>query len=369
MNDIQMESPLIEFHRAAGAELARYFGVLLPAQFDDVLAEYRTASQAVALLDTNFRTVFSLTGPDRARYLNAVLTSNVRDLQPGQGTVGLLLNAQGHILAELQTLACEDKILIIGHALVRDKTAEILEKFIIMDDATLTDETAHTGTIAIEGPLASAIVHDLTGIDLTAMPPRGHAVVNLRSGSGAEISCRLLRSSVFGFTGAEFLVPRDTLSASWGVLAAAVANKGTAIGYRALNALRLEAGIPWFSVDFGEQQIPHEAALENTHISFTKGCYTGQEIVERVRSRGHVNRRLTGVQFDGSETPPSGAALAVNGADAGHITSAAFSPRAGRAIGMAYLRREFAKPGTPIQCGNSNVELIDLPLRSSPAAG
>src|SRR5450631_3142212 len=105
-----LESPLIEKHSAAGAELAAYFGVKLPAQFSDPAAEYRLARQAAALVDTNFRAVFSLTGPDHKRYLNAVLTSTVRDLVPGAGTLGLLLNSQGHILAELETLALADRL-------------------------------------------------------------------------------------------------------------------------------------------------------------------------------------------------------------------------------------------------------------------
>src|SRR5437764_15468890 len=99
---MSIDSPLHAFHQSAGAELGQYFGVNLPAQFTDFAAEYRTARQSATLVDTNFRTVFSLTGPDRSRYLNAVLTSNVRDLRAAQGTIGLLLNAQGHILAELE---------------------------------------------------------------------------------------------------------------------------------------------------------------------------------------------------------------------------------------------------------------------------
>ncbi len=101
-------SPLAELHRAAGVGLEPYFGVLLPAQFGDLAAEHRVARETAALIDTNFRAVLSLAGQDRVRYLNAVMTSNVRDLAPGQGNVGLLLNAQGHILAELETLALEE---------------------------------------------------------------------------------------------------------------------------------------------------------------------------------------------------------------------------------------------------------------------
>ncbi|MGH8099967.1 MAG: hypothetical protein ACREIW_01620, partial [Chthoniobacterales bacterium] len=145
-------SPLAQIHSAAGAELETCFDVALPAQFADPLLEYRLAREHIALIDTNFRSIFSLSGPDRARYLNAVLTSNIRDLAAGQSAIGLLLNAQGHILAELIALALEDRLLILGHASVREKTFAILDKFIIMDDATLSDETQTAGTLAIEGP-------------------------------------------------------------------------------------------------------------------------------------------------------------------------------------------------------------------------
>jgi aminomethyltransferase len=365
-----MKTPLADLHVAAGAALAPYFGIELPARFVGFEAEYRQAHKHAALIDTNFRAIFSLSGPDRARYLTAVLTSNVRDLSPdkgamktpGEGAVGLLLNAQGHIQAELETFALEDRLLILGHASVREKTFATLDKFIIMDDATITDETGQSGTLAIEGPAAAAIVRELSGVDLATMAPYGHATADVQTAAGA-IACRVIRHSLFGFPGAEFLVARDALVPLWNVLqSAAQAQLGGAIGYQALNALRLEAGIPWFGADFDEHQIPHEAALENTHISFTKGCYTGQEIVERVRSRGHVNRRRTALAFSGAEPPAAGALLTATGAEVGHVTSAAFSPRAGKPIGMGYVRREHGQPGSKLQCGNSEAQVIELPL-------
>jgi folate-binding protein YgfZ len=365
MNDsasVIAESPLAELHRAAGAPLESYFGVLLPAQFGDTLAEQRIARQTAVLIDTNFRAVFSLSGADRARYLNAVMTSNVRDLAPGQGNVGLLLNAQGHILAELETLALEDRLLLLGHALVREQTFATLDKFIIMDDATLTDETAETGTLAIEGPAAPTIVRDLAGVDLLALPPRGRGMASVKI-AGGELSCCVIRQSLYGFSGAEFLVRREALAALWSALAGAVrAHGGAPIGYRALNALRLEAGIAWFGSDFDQRQIPHEAALEATHISFTKGCYTGQEIVERVRSRGHVNRRLTGLAFDGAAPPEPESKLLAAGAEVGNVTSAAFSPLLGQPIGLGYVRREQGTPGSILQCGEAAAKIIVLPI-------
>src|ERR1700690_4165788 len=153
-----LESPLLDQHKSAGAEVGEYFGTLLPASFGDFGAEYNALRDSVAVADTNFRAIFSLASPDRRRYLNAVLTSNVRDLKPGQGTVGLLLTPQGHIVAEIETLAREDSILAITHTLARERTYSTLQKFIIMDDVTLDDVTPTMGTLDLVGPRAAALL-------------------------------------------------------------------------------------------------------------------------------------------------------------------------------------------------------------------
>jgi folate-binding protein YgfZ len=381
---LSMETPLAAAERAEGGEFAEYFGMRLPAQFPDPLAEYRAARECAALIDTNFRSVFALSGPDRVRYLNAVTSGNIRDLAPGQSAQGLLLNAQGHMLAELLTLVLEDRLLVLSHAFVRQRTFETLDKFIIMDDATLTDETSQTGTLAIEGPQAPEILREITEVDLGQLPAGRHVAAQMRVAGGA-IPCRILRRSEFGLPGAELVLPREALEAAWQALDAAVrARGGLPIGYRALDMLRLEAGIPWYGSDFDEHQIPQEAGIESTHISFTKGCYTGQEIVERVRSRGHVNRRLAGLVFSSAEVPKPGTAiLAVTESadgtspareplEAGHVTSAAFSPLLGKAIGMAYLRREYLAPGTKLLYGSdggeASAEVIELPLQATVAS-
>jgi len=139
---VTLVNPLLDLHRAAGATLGTFLGCELPAQFTNSEAEYRAARDSVVIADTNFHARFRFTGPDRARYLNAILTSNIRDLAPGQGTIGLLLNPQGHILAEIETLALDDSIVGVSHASVRESTAATIEKFIIMDDVTFADESA-----------------------------------------------------------------------------------------------------------------------------------------------------------------------------------------------------------------------------------
>jgi folate-binding protein YgfZ len=350
-----METPLAKLELAEGAKLADFNGCALPKVFSDLDAEYRAARESVALFDTNWHAAITLSGPDRVRYLNAIVTNDIKALSEGSGTLALLLNPQGHILAELEVYALKDKLLALTHASVRERTIETLDKFIIMDDVTLEDVTDQLGSLAIEGPKAGAIFSQATGLAIEGFSEMAFADVAVDA-----VPCHLIRHSHFGLPGAEIIAPREKLEIIWQNLHTAVhAQHGRPIGMQALNALRLEAGIPWFPIDFNDTVIPHEAAVESTHISFSKGCYTGQEIVERVRSRGHVNRRRTQLNFSTQEAPAGGTKLRADGADVGYVTSAAFSPSAGTAIGMGYVRREHNAPGSVVEYDGGAATVID----------
>jgi aminomethyltransferase len=163
--------------------------------------------------------------------------------------------------------------------------------------------------------------------------------------------CRLMRRSHFGSTGFELVSPRAGLAALWqGLSDAAHSCGGGPVGFAALETLRIQAGVKYFGPDFDDTVIPQEAGLETTHISFSKGCYTGQEIVERVRSRGHVNRRLVGLEFETRTPPLHGTKLVVDAKDVGQVTSAAFSPALARVIGLGYVRREHNAVGSLVEC-------------------
>src|SRR5438132_9116636 len=164
---IALNTPLAALHAAAGAKMGVWLGCAMPDTFGDEAAEYRHARDTVALIDKNYRAYLSFTGPDRVRYLNAILTNNIKDLALGHGIVSLLLNPQGHILAEIETYAFADRLLCVSYAMIRERLIEWLNKYIIMDDVTLTDETPRYGTLALEGPKAAAIVKELSGADLT----------------------------------------------------------------------------------------------------------------------------------------------------------------------------------------------------------
>lgn len=353
-----LETPLLAAHEAAGATIGEYFGTRLPARFGDFAAEYAALRRSVALVDTNYRAFFAFTGPDQRRYLNAVLTSNVRDLKTGQGAAGLLLTPQGHILAEVETLALEDRILAMSHAMVRERTYSTFEKFIIMDDVTLDDVTPMTGSVELAGPGAAALISDVAKKSLASMPLLAHEEIKI-----AQIPCRIVRSELAGSPASTLIVSRGRLAELWRTLADHVRNAGgTTVGMEAYNVVRLESGTPWFGSDFDDKQIPHEAGLENSHINYEKGCYTGQEIVERVRSRGHANRRLTPLQFFGTQPPPIGTRLLHSGNEVGTVTSTGYSPRLGRAIGLGYVRREQSAVGTKLDASGMAAEVIVPPL-------
>jgi folate-binding protein YgfZ len=356
-----METPLAKLEIAEGAKLSDYLGCTLPEVFSDFEGEYRTARESVAIFDTNWHAAIILEGPDRVRYLNAIVSNDVKSLSEGNGTLALLLNPQGHILAELEIYALKEKLLVLTHACVRERTVQALDKYIIMDDVTLEDATEKLGSLAIEGPKAGAIFSQTTGLAIDGFSEMALAELTIDG-----VPCHLIRHSHFGQPGAEIVAPREKLEIVWQNLrTAAHAQHGAPIGMCALNALRLEAGIPWFPTDFNDAVIPNEAALESTHISFSKGCYTGQEIVERVRSRGHVNRRRVQLRFSTQDPPPTGTKLRAasegtrKGPEVGYVTSAAFSPAAGTAIGIGYLRREQNSPGSTVDLDGGTATVID----------
>src|SRR6202162_4729726 len=210
------ESPLRREGEALGAAFGEWFGWRLPSRDGENAAEIAVARQSVALMDTNFRGFLSLTGTDRARYLNAVTTADIKNLGEGQGNVGLLLNPQGHILAEIETYALEDQLLLVSHASVLARTQEMLERFIIMDDCTLANVSAQFGSLAVVGPKARAVVARVCGAasDSLPSPAWSHANVQIQG-----FPCRLVRHSFYspavGDSGFEIFAPRYHLGAIW----------------------------------------------------------------------------------------------------------------------------------------------------------
>jgi folate-binding protein YgfZ len=353
-------TPLAELHRKNGAQIGTWFGCALPDDFGDWRNEYAFARESLALIDKNYRAYLDFTGPDRVRYLNAILTNNLKSLTDHHGAVSLFLNPQGHIQAEIETYAFPDRIFCVSFAMIRERLIGGLEKYIIMDDVTLTDASEKYGTLALEGPKAASVTAKIAKVDVETL-----AELEVRDCTVGAIHCSVSKRTVAGIASFEFLAERTDVPALWNLLLAATKEMGGgAMGYTALNALRLEQGTPWFGYDFGEKQIPHEAGLQNSHISYTKGCYTGQEIVERVRSRGQVNRTRVGLKFDAQTQPAPNTPLLFDGKEFGYVTRSGFSPAANAFIGMGYVRREKSAPESVLEWNGGTATVYATPVAS-----
>lgn len=357
-----LTTKLSEMHRKVGAEMGAWFACELPDSFGDWQVEYQRLREGVGLLDKNYRAYLEFAGPDRVRYLNALLTNDIRRLEENHGNVSLFLSPQGHIQAEIEAYARKESVFCVSHAMVRERLIAGMDKYIIMDDVVLTDQTAAYGTLAVEGPKAAEVALAASGVELATL-----GELETRESRVGPIPCRVTKRSPRGIPGAEFLVDGDRVEELWDLLLEEVRRSGGGpSGYQALNAVRLETGTPWFGYDFGDKQIPHEAGLEDSHISYTKGCYTGQEIVERVRSRGQVNRVRVSFAVTGAVAPAPNAVLLADGKEAGWVTRSGFSPALRSWIGMGYVRREKSAPGSLLETGKERATVIATPL---PAPG
>ena len=346
-----------EMHRRNGAKMGEWFGCELPDSFGNWEEEYRLLRENVGLVDKNYRAYLEFTGPDRVRYLNAILTNDIKGLKENRGTVSLFLNPQGHIQAEIETYAFAEMLFCVSYAMIRERLVPALDKYIIMDDVTLSDATEKYATMAVEGPAAPDAVFAASGVELATMDQ-----FESKEAKVGDISCRVVKKLPGGIAGGEFVVGRERAEELWKVLEATVRRIGGGpVGYQALNSLRLETDVPWFGYDFGEKQIPHEAGLQNSHISYTKGCYTGQEIVERVRSRGQVNRVRVSLRFDAGEEATKDTVLLADGKEIGYVTRSGFSPLLKTWIGMGYVRREQASLGTKLSMPNGEATVIASP--------
>ncbi len=288
---------------------------------------YTALHDSAAWFELPGRGKIRVTGEDRARLLHAMLSNDVRSLAPGQGNYHFLLNAQGHILADANLYVLADHILLDCEPELGEKIFQHLDHFIIADDVELEDVTATLTTVALEGPRAEAIA----GVTLSA-EDNAHAPFE-----GGVVA----RTSATGQPGLWFFV-----DPAWKADLVRRFEAGGAVSATAaeVQAVRVENGRPRYGDDFGESNLAQETQQARA-LHFTKGCYLGQEIVERIRSRGQVNRLLVRLAIDGAEPPEPGTAVLAGEQEAGKLTSPVYSPRLGCCAALAIIRREFAAPG------------------------
>jgi folate-binding protein YgfZ len=324
-------------------------GVELPERFTDPRREYAALTAGCAAVDLGFRTLVRASGPDRASFLQGMLTCDVATLAPGRLAQGLLLTIQGRVTADVRVLATADVLLLDVDVRARVAMLEALEKLLVADDVELGDPSpAHTA-IGVEGPAAAAV---LAALGLEAVPPGEHAETRV-----AGVVARALDASEVRGPGRVLHVAADGAAAVWDALVAAGAEP---CGMQAVEARRIEVGVPRIGVDMDGSTLAIELPVEDL-ISATKGCYLGQEVVARGTARGQVQRRLVGVRFDGG-VPARGASLRHAGKDVGRVTSVARARAADEPIGLALVRREHWAPGSELEIDAGRACVAPFPL-------
>jgi aminomethyltransferase len=258
-------------------------------------------------------------GEDRKRLLHAMTTNHVEGLDPGGGVYAFFLSAQGRVLADVVVLCREEDLLLSVEPEAREKIYAHLDRYIIADDVTLEDVTRQTSEIALEGPRAAELLR-AAGAEIPAAP------YAFTAWGGRMV----VKAAAAGGEGYRIIGPREPAARLAGVIEASVHD---------VLAVRLEHGAPRFGDDITEAYIANETQLTHA-LHFNKGCYLGQEIVERVRSRGHVNRLLGALRIEGAAPPERGAKILAAGQEAGEITSAAYSPAEGCVRALGYVRAQ-----------------------------
>jgi aminomethyltransferase len=348
-----------------GARFGAWRGCRVAEHYGDIEEEVRIVREAAGVIDRTDRAFLTGSGPDAADYLHRMTSNEVKGLAPGQGRYALQLDVQGHILADFHLLRMDDHLLLETDWLRRTPLRETLEKYIVADEVEIADVSEQLAELAVEGPQSGRLLK--AAVTEGALPGAelNHGWVRFAptaSGQG-ETPVHVVRASETGEEGYRLIFVVEYAQNVWEALAAQrAAADWKPVGHAALNILRTEAGIPWYSMDLDERTLPPEAGLEQRAISYTKGCYLGQEVIERIRSRGHVNRKLTGLRLDVATLPAAGARLLMGDKEVGQITTAVRSPRLG-AIALGYVRREHLEPGTKLTLeGGGTAEVAALPF-------
>jgi folate-binding protein YgfZ len=326
-------------------------GTTMVLDYGDVRAEFHALLSGCGVYDLEWRAKIALTGGDRMRWLNGMITNNIRDLAPGHGVYGFLLNAQGHIQADLYAFHRGDSLLVDCDRSQREKILQLFDHYIISDDVEVTDISEKLTAVGLTGPESRAV------LERAGIPIPDLAYLQFADTHWKDVSCTVLRSGEEAKESWQVWISHDRVRELWDALVKAGAKPA---GAAALNLFRISRGIPQFSQDIRERDLPQETGQMRA-LSFTKGCYLGQEIVERIRSRGAVHRNFTAFDVEGS-LPEVGAKIQADGKEVGEIRSRATLPLPGgdRSVALGYLRREAV--GRELRAGESRLTPVTPPL-------
>jgi folate-binding protein YgfZ len=357
-------SPLADFHRSNGALFTERDGWSLPLHFGDTAAEYGAVRSAAGLIDFSHRGLLQFTGPDRLSFLQGMLSNDLRILKPFDGQYAAVLTQQGKVIADVRVLCSLNSFYLDFWETLKGRILDHLNRYLVADEVEIADRSDEYAPLSVQGPKSEALLRDL--IDPLEVPrqPISHTMVTVNGTAICVVKANHTKEG-----GWDLIIPRAALE----TIARRMTDLGQRhsalwIGEEAQETLRVEAGMPRYGIDFSDDNLLLEVGIDHA-VSFTKGCYLGQEVVERIRSRGHVNKKLCGLLLDGREAVKAGDLISASDRAIGHITSSVISPRLKQPIALGYLHKDHWTPGTKVFIQRGDLQMpatvTTLPFPSS----
>ena len=337
-------------HMRSGATMKEQDGWAVPASYGDELFEYAAVRERGAgLIDLSSRGRFLVTGSEAVQFLNGLITNDVKALSENQWMPAAFPNVQGRLLASVRVGRLKDGFLIDTEPATRQKVFQTIQRFTLAGDFHVTDSTEKMALLSIQGKQANEIVRVVLGESAAKLPKQG-----LAQARWLDHELTVMRAPHTAEDGFDLLVDVEHAQPLWQALTEQGARP---IGYNAFEILRVEAGVPRYGVDMDETNVVTEA-LEDA-VSYSKGCYIGQEIIARIKYRGHVAKKLAGIVIDGTVKVDHNLKIAsVNNDEIGRITSTTFSPHLGCTIALGFVKYDYIAPGTELKIASAVGDLL-----------
>jgi folate-binding protein YgfZ len=305
------------------------------------------------LIDLSARRRLLVSGSEAAQFLNGLITNDMKTLEVNSWMPAAFANVQGRLLAAVRVIHREDGFVIDTENATGETVAKLLERFTFAGDFHLKD-LADVIELSIQGKSAAEMLGGVLGKDLTSLSRTAVALVDWQNEQAT-----IIRSTHTAEDGFDLFLARTAGESLRDALLAAGAK---AVSAEVCEVLRIEAGLARYGVDMDESNVVTETNLEEA-VSFTKGCYVGQEIIVRIKHRGHVAKKLTGIVFENGETiDPGTRILSGDEKEIGRVTSSTFSPHLDRTIALGYLKYDYLEPGTSVRIGANSGEVSELPF-------
>ena len=339
------QSRLHPIHAQLGATFEAIAGWEIPAHYGDWRTEYQAVRTAVGLADLSPRGKVRVTGEDRVKWLQGIISNDILPLQPGQGRYSSFLTHKGKMITYFRCYLQTDAVWLEDVGEIGDHTFTALRKFLLYGTKAKMENCGESwGLLLVSGPNAARTVQAAFGVDCRDLLPL-HFVAAQIGGQPALV----IRTEETGEVDLELLLPSEGLLAAWNALMEAGAAFGIKpTGGQAREALRMEAGLPKAGPDLNEEIVPPEANLEGKAFSLNKGCYPGQEVVARMDTYGNVRRHLVGLLLHDATVPTRGAKLFSGDREVGWVSSATFSPHQNAVLAFGFPLRDFSAPDTAL---------------------